>query len=591
MNRNACNSLWTREIAKAPKYISLPSFLFVLFYPLVAPLANLAKDNWREKKRYAFITCFIVLSALGVCAFSTGNILDWLGFHAPDMSRDALSVQAKAWLQYLQVYFLLWISITLLVNLLIYAMLLAVEYPFLMRREFSEAGRRSIWQWEKRLLGHKVWSGRNTYALLQYLMDNAAGITGRAKWFLVNFLQEELEHIIEPGGSPVLYDITVDGWTVARYSRFLAENMAHAEDSIEWVVDPRDLFRRLLPEHIAEVLISIGVKIDDTLADAISRLSAHGPHNLRSLLGAWSIHCPKYNSGRCKNGGECNDDNRSCSGFTFRSTTHLSELDYVRYAAFKGSVQLLVESAAASTLSVDLPKQTLCVGDKKISFSDIKALYDERETDQLAPRLPHIREFRSASCRKRRFVYLGKIISGKSKEDLILKAIQDAFSNGGVLHYCQSLGPDVKDVGDHDGLLKSWLYANQDSPGKPLQLQCGPLAAQWDELGEDVRSLIIKWGLQLFEHTSGGPQIVKGAFSEDTPPRGKYPGYSDIGIYDSGLVISSAPGAADSRRAVTWQVYDGPAPIKPYYFPTDDQQERLVSWNMLSSYIISILAK
>ena len=593
MNRNACNSLWTREVAKAPKYISLPSFLFVLFYPLVAPLANRARDNWREKKRYAIITCFIVLGSLGLCVFSTGKVIEHLGFPMWDIRGLQVPEAILAILSFLAGYFLLWIVITLFVNLLVYTMLLAMEYPLLMRREFSEAGRRSIWQWEKRLLGHKVWSGRNTYALLQYLMNDAAGQTGRAKWFLVNFLQEELEHIIEPRGNPVLYDITVDGWTIARYSRFLAENMAHAEDSIEWVVDPRDLFREILPELIAEVLISIGVKIDNTLADAVSRLSTDGPHSLRSLLGAWAIHCPKYSSGMCGNGGKCNEVNRSCSGFAFSSATRLGELDHVRSAAFKASVQLLAEAANVGNLKTvrQKKKAMLCVGEKKISFADIRSLYDERETKKLAPRLPHIREFRSASCRKRRFVYLGTRTTGENTDDLIAKAIQGAFAGVKDVHYCESLGPDTKSTNDHDGLLRRWLYAEQDNPDGPLKLRDGPLAEQWGDLEEDVRSLIIEWGLRLFEHTSGGPQVVKGAFSTDTPPQAKYPGYSDIGIYDSSLVISSAPGADDSRRAVTWQVYDGPAPIKSYYFPTDDQEDLLVSWDMLCNHIISILAK
>lgn len=119
-----------------------------------------------------------------------------------------------------------------------------------------------------RILGHKVWAGEKTFGMLNAMMSQRDST--RAKWFMVNFLSTLAEDSITPykrDGSPCkagepsdYYKISTraNRWTDCTYSRFLSENMDHAETSILWAVDPEDFFENLLPWHFLYIIVGFG---------------------------------------------------------------------------------------------------------------------------------------------------------------------------------------------------------------------------------------------------------------------------------------------------------------------------------------------
>ncbi|MCK4658563.1 MAG: hypothetical protein KAV82_03490 [Phycisphaerae bacterium] len=103
-----------------------------------------------------------------------------------------------------------------------------------------------------KLLEHVLWSHAKTGTLLKELATRDPG--KRGKWFLVNFLAHVAEERIDvqkkPAGQIYVLGTGNNVWPVCRYSRFLATNMDHADNSILWLVDPNDFFGLLLPEFV-----------------------------------------------------------------------------------------------------------------------------------------------------------------------------------------------------------------------------------------------------------------------------------------------------------------------------------------------------
>jgi len=109
-----------------------------------------------------------------------------------------------------------------------------------------------------KLLGHKVWARPRTHDLLQELMDKEK--FGRAKWQLVNFLAHLAEDRVEGDKEDGFFSVGTESdgaWHIATYSRFLSDNIEHAQDEVFWLVDPDDFVTLLLPECLEYVLASV----------------------------------------------------------------------------------------------------------------------------------------------------------------------------------------------------------------------------------------------------------------------------------------------------------------------------------------------
>ena len=98
-----------------------------------------------------------------------------------------------------------------------------------------------------------MWSGEKTSRLLRELEASVG--EKRGKWFLANFIKEVLEDRIEENKDSSSFTIkTAEPWSNYRYSSFIQKNLSHAEESIWWLVDPRDFFSELLPQTTLHAL-------------------------------------------------------------------------------------------------------------------------------------------------------------------------------------------------------------------------------------------------------------------------------------------------------------------------------------------------
>lgn len=132
--------------------------------------------------------------------------------------------------------------------------------PFLFMAYIHICNTRETLRSVEKLIGHKVWAEEYTFNLLEDLIKRTAG--KRAKWFIVRFLANLADDRISHVDGDCSYLLTTDSqgtWHVCRYSKFLSENMDHAEGSVRWLVDPGDFFGILLPELMGYIIASCAV--------------------------------------------------------------------------------------------------------------------------------------------------------------------------------------------------------------------------------------------------------------------------------------------------------------------------------------------
>ncbi len=150
---------------------------------------------------------------------------------------------------------LVWLAICICINMLSLAVLFLFAQPATVVTDAVDklSGAVEELKNDTSRLGPRLWAGERTYGLLATLNDHKT----RAKWMMVNFLSEEVDHLIETDIADGQHSISsVREWSVSEYSEFLRRQMGHADHSVYWIVSPRDFFHVLLPTSLTHFLAS-----------------------------------------------------------------------------------------------------------------------------------------------------------------------------------------------------------------------------------------------------------------------------------------------------------------------------------------------
>ena len=440
-----------------------------------------------------------------------------------------------------------------------------------------------------------MWAGKNTHGLLNSLATGLPEL-GRAKWLLLNFLQQDIESKVTPKTDNVgvgvneysawLYEVNVRDWDMRQYSGFLASNMMYAEKNIRWVVDPRDFFGQILPSLFTEVVLSIGMlqsKDVYEVAKSASVLTLAG-QTLRTLLESLRQKCQLTHQA-------CNlpcFPSEVLDSFVLaeKSTPEqrICELDWIWGAVHCATLCQLLDAKP----SVD--KQKLVFKDTgiEIDFSSIATKYCERVGLGLKPRLVHIDAFHKASCQKHRHIYMGEPGTITSVDRSIAKTRLanwiDSAAQGQYIESCVPRFDFATDIAKTASKqIYSWSLLDGDPQSKLSLISDAGLNEverrirdMLKILDPSVKKLILSWAFDLFALTSGGNHNVKAIFC-GIPNKYyiKYRGSYDIGIYDNRLEVTSQ--ARETRadnpgleRDITWRLYGDRSPLVNVYFPEND---------------------
>ncbi len=141
------------------------------------------------------------------------------------------------------------------------------------------------------LIGHRLWASKQTYDLLSDLLKFHAG--AKAKWLMIKFLSEVASDRIltqrDESKAFAIYKVDTGNnlWPLSKYSKFLKDNMSHADKSIYWIVDPKDMFSIILPELLNYVFASYAFACfpSRVMSEVLGQLQKHAPkqssHTLR----------------------------------------------------------------------------------------------------------------------------------------------------------------------------------------------------------------------------------------------------------------------------------------------------------------------
>jgi len=548
---------------------ALSCFILTLGYPFLYWMYYSLKSHKKTGIRILF-GFFGVIFTIIFGVYGIEQVLTWLGVNIPD-----------AFLGKLAILFIL----TFALNSLFYVFVFIFDLHNLFHIVFQRAGRDSVSEWLEDIMGHKLWAGENTYRLLEHITKESKFL-GRAKWLLVAFLSADIDRKIQPDpdnkgdaygriqkvheSTNPAYKITVHGWSVRTYSKFLADNMTHAKQSINWVVDPVDLLTEIIPAHVIEVIVSLGSIVDkhvmSRIQDARKAIDAY-PRTAQwgGLIGPYSEMCPRPEV-------RPNDaDPNSCEGlhnecpesFPFKGEPIHRQFDYLWYAIYACTLRT-IRNAVKVGGSIKLESGT------RIHWADILANYNKRESLVGSLVLPHVDEFRNASCSKKRHIYLG----GKpDRLDDANKRVEKGVENIKKYiiknnHYVKSIVPQLESPSSDNGLFSSLLFYDSSPDGK---INCKKPADKddlWASVtNKEVLDVLLEWALLLFKHTSGGK--IKGVFVKDAVKYLVYKNCHDIGFYDDHLVVFSSGG---KERDITWSVYHKkPIYIDDYFPPKKDK--------------------
>jgi hypothetical protein len=494
-----------------------------------------------------------------------------------------------------------------LVNCAVLALLTLTDLSRIIAAAFGRQARAEVWDWMSRIMGHKMWAGENTHKLLQSLAEGLPDL-GRSKWLLLNFMQQDVESKINSawdfvatnatrsatGGAEerCLYEVNVRDWDIRQYSDFLAQNMVYAEKRIQWVVDPFDFFAQILPAHIMEVCISVGMEAIDKVDSLVKNADKCNPtgQTCEALLFKMRQDCP--NRPRCPNG--CFPDSVLKQIVLKENRTdhqRMRELDWIWLAAYCRTLSHLRHSTV-------LPgKDSLEVNGKTIDLGVILKGYRDRVEKGLNPRLVHVEAFGKSACEKRRHIYLGD-----QKNTSAEHGISKLFHEDVPASYMMTVIPelDLNEGSPVFGLMCAWsklnrvgeaLVASDVAAESPGSLMKEALSATTPA----VRAQILSWALDLFALTSGGKGNVRAVFCEKAAPdMKKYENSHDIGVYDDRLEVTSEVRAANlhtvgAERAITWRLYATQSPLAREYFPADGSPD-MVSFDDFVSACTRTLA-
>jgi hypothetical protein len=325
------------------------------------------------------------------------------------------------------------------------------------------------------ILGHKVWSGENTFRLLKDLIDKWQ--SRQTKWLMVNFLSQIVDDAVElVTGEGDFKVVTLKKWSVNRYSSFLAKNTVHAESSVWWQVTPTDFFRSLLPEFVAYTLACVALK-----HYGIPTTANHVPPD--QVFTDEPTNGRKYSQSHlktiCASLGIDEHAETECAS----TDVGLQEIEYFRKyflnIAKEYGLKALEEGAV-------------------IDETGIFKLFEETLMPKYVTRLfPHIKAFKDAAPKSSKL----RVIFFKGK--------------------CDVRSPKCAS----ERIEKEWPHGDDELKVQDLK---------WPNWTKQSTEKIVEVALNLFAYTCSGEHVVAFASSSDGVYQEK-----DLGIYDSSFAISA----------------------------------------------------
>ncbi|MGA2617916.1 MAG: hypothetical protein ABSF26_09910 [Thermoguttaceae bacterium] len=559
---------------------AIPYFMVSFLYPIQFWILHAAR--FHERRWIRLVCGFLgVVLAIIVGVYGVEPLLDWLSLGSLKWPWKLVAT----------------ILVTALFNLVAYIIVLLFDLPTLFDAKFRAAGKQSVSEWLVDILGHKLWSGANTYRLLEHLLAETQ-VLGRAKWLLVGFLSTDIDKKIQrdpdkkadSNGNLTdtdkpdhpLYKVTVHDWTVRTYSQFLADNMTHAKRTIHWVVDPIDLVTEIIPAHVIEVVISLGGVLrgdTDRIVRAANQALKDEPKttNWGTLVDSYAPWCPRPRVATA--GTSCQKNHTQCpESFPFSGEPHNRQLDYLWYAMFSRAVADL-NGATATAKGIKM------ASGQEVGWRPVLSCYKKREEIVGSLVLPHIDEFRKAACSKKRHVYLG---IKPSRLDDPTERIKKGVDNLRLCiasrnDYVRCISPRIADASQTENGLFSQLLCHQMNGAGSVTYQ-QPLGQDdiWASVDNGVKAKLLEWSIDLLSFTSD--DAVKGVFVDDRP-QSLGGDCHDIGFYDGLLVLSSGRG---KTRDVTWRVYQQSPRLEVEYFPKEPSQH-LVGFGELAQIVMEAL--
>ena len=538
-----------KDFSPLQKVLYYITFILVPFQPLIGLITKPQNKGWRRTTFFVTALAFLVLLLAGL--FFSDYFLRVLQDLGQKLTGHDLAIKVLV------------ITGVLLVNVVCYIVYLVFDFHNILADAFGSSTKTQLDRCFEEILGHKLWSGTKTYKFLEFLLQQSMRL-GRSKWLLVNFLRDGIENSIHKDEVTIKkdgdeetrlvpeYKIKGSSWDVYDYSLYLKQNLTHAENSVHWLVDPKDFLYELIPSYLTEAIVSIGMCLHDTSWNRVKPLlqenseSSYSIHELLKKIGLDHDLCPWNTGGICNRtassstkclGANCKADGLKWDKEAEAKKTMLNCF----FAIFFGlGLRDLKETAEAT-------KKTLKIGNKTINSDKILKQYENRADIIEDYCLPHIFEFKNLAIKhKCRNIFLG--LSGDALKNIVKK--NQHF--GSPAQYCQMIYPRIKLTGEEVcSIEEDGCFVN----GQADEAVNTKYTMLWDAVGNmEVFDILLGWSYSLFVYSSGGKNHVNGVSVNEPPLRKTF----DLGVYDSCLVIDSKPPDQKNTRTrkIGWTLYN-----------------------------------
>lgn len=412
-------------------------------------------------------------------------------------------------------------------NLLLYGGILLCSYREFIKELYSKTAEESVWKWNDKLFGHKLWAGDKTHRLFEILMKDSSDVQ-RAKWLMLNFLKEEVENTFSNSSQHTL--CSKKPWEAHKYSTFLSENIEHA-NKIIWFMDTSVFFGTILPTFYLYVIAAIG--------------QIKWKYGMQIYFQG---DCSKTSLDECFNKQKIKNKDRSLFSSLLVPDPNLPienwngdsgiRMKTIKQYIFPSQINLGFNALIKKNFSW-----------RNIDSEKIHEAYHEVIEKYMV--LPHNEAFRRSNANKMRYVCIpsplieGDTVSPDKVKDAIIKELKnnkDEVEKTVTAHCKNSIVAD--------GII-STLFTGENANKRKKTI----------ERYMQHHHKILTSALELFLYTCGGESHCKilpllgGNYDEHIA------GY-DIGVYDNKIVVKSnqSENAVEpldlSPRNVTWQYYN-----------------------------------
>lgn len=409
------------------------------------------------------------------------------------------------------------------------------------------------------IYGHKVWSGKKIYTLLEGIRKKRE-MLGTSQWFLLEFAADVLDHHVAKDNLCIRmsYD------NPEEYSQFLTRTMSYCSKSIIWIVDRQDFIKILFPIMVREVLFSLAQKYVLNVLKESSKNDKSLVESLSEITDAYKNE--KYTKAAAIRGfcQICHKNDQSCKQNTIECSINIKKdkeevwlpilNDFRTWA-----INILKSLDETTTLN-------LCTDET------VWELCNKRHTDSLG--FPHIRSYYEHRVPKSRIIELpplshdGNYITPNIGDDSFVRIVDRLFL----------VVEQLKETKETEETKEKTTHTNSKVQDKLKQLIDHFVPTEIT--GDKVRKQIFLQAWRLFGHLSNNESMQRvvgfaevmslnsGVVKQELANLDKQPATFDIGIYDHcvmvnsrkpGNIVTDEPGdiAIDEPRNVVWTVVEG----------------------------------